>query len=141
MEFEREIEMTVLDNSLLLTREYSGTSNNGHSEERTTSLQRTICVSPADNRMHSIHFYLRDTDTSNLRITDKPDGHPAYKITSDNGQRTLRTRGNAEKCIRAVQAHSTEPRASINRLSAIRRGPGLRPYAHAHNIALRVYSN
>ena len=81
---------------------YSGTSNNGHSEERTTSLQRTICVSPADNRMHSIHFYLRNTDTSNLRITDKPhvpNGHPAYKITSDNGQRTLRTRGNAEKCI------------------------------------------
>ena len=35
---------------------YSGISNNGHSEEQTTSLQRTICVSPTDNRMHSIHF-------------------------------------------------------------------------------------
>ena len=74
---------------------YSGTSNNGHSEERTTSLQRTKCMPPADNRMHSIHFYLRDTDTSNLRITDKPhvpNGCPVYKITSDNGQQTRRKR-------------------------------------------------
>ena len=36
-----------------------------------------------------------------------PNGHPAYKITSDNGQRTLRTRGNAEKCI-IIRAHNVE---------------------------------
>ena len=31
---------------------YSGTSDSGHSEERTTSLQRTSCVPPANNCMH-----------------------------------------------------------------------------------------
>ena len=38
---------------------YSGTSDNGHSEQRTTSLQWTHCSPPA---LLSIHFYLRRRD-------------------------------------------------------------------------------
>ena len=41
---------------------YSGTSDNGHSEEWTTSLQWTNCSPPA--YILSIHFYLRRRTTS-----------------------------------------------------------------------------
>ena len=44
-----------------------GTSSNGHSEERTTSLQWTSCVPPANNCMH-----VRTSEEGhNLRIMDK----------------------------------------------------------------------
>ena len=43
---------------------YSGTSDNGHSEEWTTSLQWTNCSPPAYNIL-SIHFYLRRKDNEN----------------------------------------------------------------------------
>ena len=36
--------------------QHSGTSDNGHSEERTTSLQRTNCMPPAENCMHSTYI-------------------------------------------------------------------------------------
>ena len=53
--FGKIIQLLSLPFECLLARFvlwYSGTSNSGHSEERTTSLQWTNCVPPANNCMH-----------------------------------------------------------------------------------------
>ena len=37
---------------------YSGTSDNGHSEKWTTSIEWTNCLPPTNRSMHSVHIYL-----------------------------------------------------------------------------------
>ena len=66
---------------------YSKTSNNGPSEKRTTSLQRTAHLPPIDFSIEYI-TNLREADTSQLRTTDTdqaPTYLGQYKITSENG--------------------------------------------------------
>ena len=47
--------LILISNSLLSTPDmYSGTSDSGHSEERTTFIERTNCLLPTDRSMHSV---------------------------------------------------------------------------------------
>ena len=87
--------ITLLEEEREKTDYYSKTSNNGPSEKRTTSLQRTAHLPPIDFTIELIHFepprsgHLSTPNTSQLRTTDTdqaPTYLGQYKITSENGQ-------------------------------------------------------
>ena len=96
--------------------DYSKTSNNGASEKRTTSVQRTAHLPPIDFTIDITN--LRKADTSQLRTTDTnqpPMYLSQYKITSENGHKD-----------RELYISTVAHRASHSRQRKQRRGPKTR---------------